>query len=100
MDDLSRRTLLAAAGSAGAALTGGGALVHAQAAAAPLSPPAHRIRFGVIGLDHYHIMSMTSAVQGGAGELVAFYATDPKQIADFRKQFGDVRLARSEAEIL
>jgi hypothetical protein len=54
----------------------------------------------VIGLDHYHIMSMTAAVQRGGGELVCFYATDPKQIADFRKQFGDVRLARGEDEIL
>jgi predicted dehydrogenase len=43
---------------------------------------------------------MTAAVKRGGGELVSFLATDPKQIADFRKQFGDVPLARSEDEIL
>ena len=66
----------------------------------PTAKPAHSIDFAVIGLDHYHIMSMTAAVIRGGGGCVAVYATDPKQIADFRKQFGDVPLARSEAEIL
>src|SRR4029078_9102546 len=31
---------------------------------------------------------------------VAVYASDPQQVAEFRKKFGDVKLARSEAEIL
>jgi predicted dehydrogenase len=62
--------------------------------------PEHSIKFGVIGLDHAHIYSMTTAVQRGGGELVSFYATDEKQIADFRSRFGDVKLARSENEIL
>jgi predicted dehydrogenase len=63
-------------------------------------PPKHSIKFAVIGLDHYHIMSMTATVQRGGGELVAVYATNPKALADFHKRFGDVKVAASEDEIL
>ena len=108
MKDLaSRRGFLLAAGVAGvaSAMAGEGLAqgVTQEVAAPGLDPnaaPKHRIRFSVIGLDHYHIMSMTAAVRRGGGELVSVYATDPKQIADFRKSFGDVPLARSEDEIL
>lgn len=105
MEDLaSRRTFLMAAGMAPAMMAPALANAAIQEVAAPGSDPSakpkHKIKFAVIGLDHYHIMSMTAAVLRGGGELVCFYATDPKQIADFRKQFGDVRLARGEDEIL
>jgi predicted dehydrogenase len=110
MEDLaSRRAFLMtgglmAAGTVGAAsamATGAAAQpVQEVAAPGPALTPRHKIRFAVIGLDHYHIMSMTAAVKRGGGELVSVFATDPKQIADFRKQFGDVPLARSEDEIL
>jgi predicted dehydrogenase len=109
MEDLaSRRTFLMAAGMAPAmaapalanAMSGAAIQEVAAPGADPSARPKHKIRFAVIGLDHYHIMSMTAAVQRGGGELVCFHATDPKQIADFRKQFGDVRLARGEDEIL
>ncbi len=43
---------------------------------------------------------MRAAVKRGGGELVSFFATDPKQIEAFRKQFGDVKLAAGEDEIL
>jgi predicted dehydrogenase len=43
---------------------------------------------------------MTAAVQRGGGKLVAMYATDQKLIADFRAKFGDVKLARSENEVI
>ena len=108
-DSASRRAFLMAgglmaAGTAGvvSAMASGAAAQAVQEVAAPgpLLTPKHKIRFSVIGLDHYHIMSMTAAVKRGGGELVSVFATDPKQIADFRKQFGDVPLARSEDEIL
>ncbi len=77
-------------------------IVHETAAAgiAVEEKAKYSIRFSVIGLDHYHIMSMTAAVQRGGGELVSFYSTSQKAIADFRHGFGDVKLARSEDEIL
>jgi predicted dehydrogenase len=103
MDELSRRGLFMAAGAMGLAgmpEAAGARMVQAEAPSRPDPRPRHHVRFGVIGLDHYHIMSMTAAIQRGGGELVAFYATDPKHIADFRKQFGEVKLARSADEIL
>jgi len=62
--------------------------------------PTHKLRFSAIGLDHAHIYGMTRAVQRGGGELVSFHATDPAQIAAYKKEFGDVKLAASEDEIL
>jgi predicted dehydrogenase len=62
-------------------------------------PPRDHIKFAAIGLDHAHIFGMIAALQRGGGELVAFHASDPAQIADFRKRYGDVRLA-TEDEIL
>jgi predicted dehydrogenase len=65
----------------------------------PEIKPEHSIRFAAIGLDHAHIFGMIAALQRGGGELVAFHADDPAQIADFRNRYGDVKLA-SESEIL
>jgi predicted dehydrogenase len=106
-----RRSFLMATGTAGVMSTLPQAAV-AQAAAGNFTEqvapagfdmaawPKRSIRFAVIGLDHYHIMGMTAAVQRGGGQLVSFHATDPKQIADFRAKFGDIKLAGSEDEIL
>jgi predicted dehydrogenase len=66
----------------------------------PQTQPKYSIKFGVIGLDHYHIMGMTAAVVRGGGELVAFYSTLPKAIADFQKLYPNAKLARNEDEIL
>jgi predicted dehydrogenase len=66
----------------------------------PEIKPTHSIKFAAIGLDHAHIYGMTSAIQRGGGELVSFFATDPAQIAEYKKRFGDVKLAASEEEIL
>ena len=110
-DSVNRRSFLMATGTAGLLSTLPSAAM-AQAAAGNISevvaqpgfdatPFAKQsIKFAVIGLDHYHIMSMTAAVQRGGGKLVSVYAADPKQLADFRAKFGDVPLARSEDEIL
>ncbi len=62
--------------------------------------PKYSIKFGVIGLDHYHIMGMTAAVIRGGGELVSFYSNLPKAIADFQKLYPNAKLAKSEDEIL
>ncbi|WP_442680510.1 Gfo/Idh/MocA family protein [Sphingomonas sp. ASY06-1R] len=112
MDLIERRLLLTAgAGLAGLASTFGGELLAQTTAqgngvsteVAPIGPVAqakYRVPFAVIGLDHAHIYSMTDAMIRGGGVLSTFYATDPAQIATFRKRYGDVKLARSEAQIL
>jgi predicted dehydrogenase len=62
--------------------------------------PTHKLRFSAIGLDHAHIYGMTRAIQRGGGELVSFFSKDPAQIAQYKKEFGDVKLAASEDEII
>ena len=42
---------------------------------------------------------MTRAVLRGGGELVSFFAQDAAQIATYRKEFGEVKLARSQEMI-
>jgi predicted dehydrogenase len=102
-----RREFLRSAGLAGVmstmapgAFAQSGAFTVETADSKPAAKPAHSIRFAVIGMDHAHIFSMTAAVKRGGGELVSMYATDPKQLENFRKQFGDVKLASGEDEIL
>jgi predicted dehydrogenase len=105
MSTTDRRTFLQSAGLAGiasamssAASAQGTPALEKAKTEAPASK--HSIRFSVIGLDHAHIYGMTAAVQRGGGKLVAVYGSDAKQIAEFRAKFGDVKVARSEDEIL
>lgn len=104
-ESVDRRALLMAAGLMTAlpamAESGQGAAEETADPGFDAAPFAKQsIDFGVIGLDHYHIMGMTAAIKRGGGNLKKFYATTPQQVADFRKQFGDVPLAKSEDEIL
>lgn len=108
MDLVDRRALLAGAGIAATlagtafaqSTTQGNAVAAAGAPTGPEPDAKHRIRFSVIGLDHAHIYSMTDALIRGGGTLVAVHAADPAQVAPFRKRYGDVKVARSEQEIL
>jgi len=59
-----------------------------------------KIKFGVIGLNHGHIYGQVSAVQRGGGELVSMYAKEPELVAEFVKRHPNVKVARSEAEVL
>ena len=63
-----------------------------------VTPPS--IRFGVIGVNHPHINSMTAAVIRGGGELVSVFAKEPDLAAAYVKQFPQAKLARGEQEIL
>ena len=110
MSGSNRRDFLQAAGLAGmfsgvssAALaqgvSGAGTVDPANTSMAEIQP-THKIRFSAIGLDHAHIYGMTRAIQRGGGELVSFHAQDSAQIAQYKKEFGDVKLAASEDEIL
>jgi predicted dehydrogenase len=109
MSGPNRRDFLHAAGIAGMfsgvssaafaqGVSGAGTVDAANTSQAEITP-THHVKFSAIGLDHAHIYGMTRALQRGGGELVSFYAQDPAQIAQYRKEFGDVRLA-DEDEIL
>jgi predicted dehydrogenase len=109
MANKERRDFLQAAGMAGMfsavstaamgqAASGSFTVDPANTSTAEL-PAKDHIRFAAIGLDHAHIFGMIAALQRGGGELVAFHSADPAQVADFKKRYGDIKLA-SEDEIL
>ena len=59
-----------------------------------------RLKFAVIGINHDHIHSQIDAVVRGGGEFVSFYAKEPELAAGFSKRYPQVKLVRSEKEIL
>lgn len=59
-----------------------------------------RIQFSVIGINHAHIYSQVEAVIRGGGQLVSLYAKEPDLVAAFTKRYPQVKLAKSEDEIL
>jgi predicted dehydrogenase len=61
---------------------------------------APKIKFGVVGINHGHINSQVQAVIRGGGELVSMFAKEPDLTAAFVKTFPQVKVARSEAEVL
>ena len=61
---------------------------------------APKIKFGVVGINHGHINGQVDAVQRGGGELVSMYAKEPDLVAEFVKRHPNVKVARSEAEVL
>jgi predicted dehydrogenase len=109
MDNVSRRSLLKAAGSAG--IIGGfgetalalqtGQVTH-EVASGPTQEhtPKHTIKFAVIGLDHNHINGITDTIRRSGGELVSVYSTNLPALAGFQKRYSGVKVARSEDEIL
>lgn len=62
--------------------------------------PADSIRFSVIGINHDHIYGMVNALIKGGGELVMVYAREPELLKNFTRSFPNVKVARSEEEIL
>ena len=109
MDNVSRRSLLKAAGSAGiiglpetaSAFQSAGPATH-EVAAGPTqeNTPKHAIKFAVIGLDHNHINGITDTIRRSGGELVSVHSTIPEALAGFQKRYGSVKVARNEDEIL
>jgi predicted dehydrogenase len=80
-----------------------------RSAGSTISPPERiqempknqaKIKFAVIGINHDHIHQQIEAVRRGGGELVWFYAKEPDLAAAFTKRYPDIKLARSEQEIL
>ena len=62
--------------------------------------PKYSIKFSVCGMSHDHIYGMVEAMQRGGGVLVSAYGAEPGKVAAFTKRFPDVKMARSEEEIL
>ena len=64
------------------------------------SKPKEAIRFSVIGINHGHIYGMVSSLLEGGGTLVAVYAKEPDLLQQFVKRYPDVKIAKSEDEII
>lgn len=62
--------------------------------------PKYHIKFAVCGMSHDHIYGMIGAVQRGGGEMVAAWAGEPDKQASFRERFPDVKLVKTQEEIL
>ncbi len=73
--------------------------VLAKSSYIPLKNKEH-IRFSVIGLNHGHIYGQVEALLGGGGEMAAVFAKEPELLSAFTKRYPNVRIARSENEIL
>ncbi|WP_209400077.1 Gfo/Idh/MocA family protein [Pseudozobellia sp. WGM2] len=58
------------------------------------------IRFSVIGINHGHIYGMVDSLLGGGGKLVAVYAKEPELLKNFTKKYPNVKVAKSETEII
>lgn len=61
-------------------------------------PP--KIKFSVIGVNHYHIYAQAAAVLRGGGELLSVYAEERDLGEAFIKRFPQAKFARSQQEIL
>jgi predicted dehydrogenase len=59
-----------------------------------------RLEFGVIGIDHSHIVGQCNALLRGGGALTKFHARDDALAAGFAEQFPWARRVSDEREIL
>ncbi|TDY42173.1 putative dehydrogenase [Alicyclobacillus sacchari] len=57
-------------------------------------------RFAAIGLDHGHIYGMCNGLIEAGGELVWVYDPDEAKVNAFRTKYPDVKVARSEDQVL
>ncbi|MBN2863982.1 MAG: Gfo/Idh/MocA family oxidoreductase [Bacteroidales bacterium] len=62
--------------------------------------PKESINFAVIGLNHGHIYGQTDALINGGGKLVVVYAKEADLLHGFTKRYPNVKIAKSEEEIL
>ncbi len=60
---------------------------------------APRLKFGVIGINHGHIYSMSNSVINGGGELHSFYAKEDVLAKDFLTRFPNAKRVASPEEI-
>lgn len=58
------------------------------------------IRFAAIGLNHNHILAMTSQLLDAGATLTWVYASEPDLLASYQGKFPQAQVARTEAEVL
>ena len=58
------------------------------------------VRFGVIGLDHFHVWGQTNVMLQAGAEFVAFHAATDAQAKPFAEQYPQAKRVRDPREIL
>src|SRR5690606_32515747 len=66
---------------------------------APVVGPGEFV-IAAVGLDHGHIYGMCEGLIGAGATLKWVYDPDPAKVEQFVQRFGDIRVARSEQEVL
>jgi predicted dehydrogenase len=87
-------------GMAFAAGPGDAGVIHEVLEQEPEAAPKYSIKFSVCGMSHDHIYGMVGAMQRGGGVLVSAYGAEPEKVTAFTKRFPEVKMVRSEEEIL
>jgi predicted dehydrogenase len=103
MQSITRRDLLktsagVVAGISAAAVAPAGlmAAVHTERR----GRQAPRLRFAVIGMNHFHIYHMVDAVTRGGGQLAAVFVREPDLRAAFVERYPNARAVADERAIL
>ena len=96
-----RRSFVTAAGLISSAeLTAESLRLKSETSRPKKIPSVAPIRFSVIGLNHGHIYGQAEAIIRNGGKLVSFFGKEPELVSAFQKRHPEVKLARSEKEIL
>ncbi|UCG89508.1 MAG: Gfo/Idh/MocA family oxidoreductase [Gemmatimonadota bacterium] len=96
--DLMKKSAGVVAGMAAAAAVPGQITAAVHAKRRGRAEP--RLRFGVIGMNHFHIYHMVEAVTRGGGELASVFVLEPDLRAAFTRRFPNAHVAADEREIL
>jgi len=107
---LERRRFLEGLGAAGFACAlqsafsapAHGSIVHEVATRSQVaaSVPKDRIKFGVCGISHDHIVGITNAIKRGGGVLTKVWGGEPDKIAAFQKRFPEAQLVKTQDEVI
>jgi predicted dehydrogenase len=103
MEDITRRDLVKTSAKVVAGMAAASAVPDQLLAAvhtARRGRPELRLRFAVIGMNHFHIYHMVDAVTRGGGELAAVYVREPDLRAAFVKQYPNAPVVADERAIL
>src|SRR4051794_15591514 len=75
-------------------------IVHEVATGSQISAavPQGRIKFGVCGISHDHIVGMTNAIQRGGGVLTKVWGAEPDKVASFQKRFPEAQVVKTQDE--
>jgi predicted dehydrogenase len=77
-------------------------IVHEVAVGAQIGvgAPKGRIKFGVCGISHDHIVGMTNAIKRGGGVLTKVWGAEPDKVGSFQKRFPEAQVVKTQDEIV